>query len=143
MPNQLSGTIIAFGERRTFQKKDGSQGWNQEVILDSSRFNQQTGEKYENYPSVDISDRNQLPQLAVGMRVRFDIDVQGRYYQDKQTGQQRHITVVSGYKCEILAQPQQQPYLAAPPQQSYPQAPQQAFPPQQNNSPFPPTNAPF
>lgn len=109
MANQISGVIIAINQR-PFQKKDGSQGVIKEYVLDASRFNPQTGEKYENYPSVEVSERSaeKMPQLAMGMRVKFDIEISGRYYQDKQTMERKHINSVNAYKAEVLAQAQVQ-----------------------------------
>ena len=151
MANQISGVIIAVKER-PFQKRDGSMGRIVEYVLDASRYNPQTGEKYESYPSVDVSERNleKMPRMTPGMRVKFDFELSGRYYSDKQTGELRHMNSVSAYRAEVLAtqaaaQPQgaaqpmgmQQPQGTGYPQQGAMQQQPQGY---QHSMPFPPSD---
>lgn len=121
MANQITGKIIALGSPRYFDANDQSKGYSREVVLDCSRYDQETGRKFDNFPSVEVTSKAilSMPTLEVGQKVRFDFAIEGRYYQRKDGNGRAHFNSIRAYKAEVLehkgqAQQMQQAPQAAP-----------------------------
>ena len=96
--NQVTGTIVKVAEARNFTTKDGRAGWSQEIILDCTR--KHDGKVYPNSVRLEYSDR--IDSACVGMvktgaRVTCSFDVEGFFYEDKASGEQRHMQRLQCY----------------------------------------------
>lgn len=80
--------------------------YNQKVIFNATRYDQFSGEEYPNFPSVDFVGRaiETIQQLSVGDLVEVSFGLDGRFYKDKKTGEERHFTSVKGFKIERIGE---------------------------------------
>lgn len=143
MANTVIGKILGISKMETIQSKSGSQFTKQSVFLDNSRYDQETGEKYENnllldfinYKDGDLNDR-----FKKGDRVQISFRLRGYSFESKNNGGKREYGIsVSCYRIEPYGtqqpvQPSQQPQSAP---QSAPQPSQPAQPAQSPDADLP------
>lgn len=116
MANVITGKVHEIMAPRAYDKKDGTKGWTQEIVVDAAQT--RNGETYENFPSVEINDGidgNMIALVQIGAMLSFSFEVRGRYYQDKQTGERRHINTIRCYKVEQAVIEQRAPKAVAQP----------------------------
>lgn len=132
MKNQQTGKILIIGN--TYQVPSTTPGaqplYKRELVLDASRFDSITGQKFENYPKFEFINQkcNLLDQFQVGQLVTVSFALSGR--KTEKDGQVNYFTNVTGY--EIV------PYQRMGQQTQTVQQPQQPAP-MQSAAPFPPT----
>lgn len=139
MANTVIGTILVIENTESIPSKNGGQPFlKRGLVLDCSRYDQYTGQKYENYPRLEFSGNkcSELDNFQVGQLVEVSFVLSGRSYE--KDGITKYFTSVVGYKVENYVQGQQ----SAQPTQSTQQVAQpesqqaQAIPVQA--PPFPP-----
>lgn len=92
---------------------------------------------------------NLLDQFQIGQEVTIYINLNGREYQDKQTGQLKYFNTIQGWKINAVGQPVQapqgyaQPVPQQPMQQQYQQQPNYAQPQPQYQQPTQGNEPPF
>ena len=146
MKNQQTGKILIIGQ--TYQVPSNSPNaapfYKRELVLDASRFDSITGQKFENYPKFEfINQKCQLlDQFQVGQLVTVSFALSGR--KSEKDGQVNFFTNVTGYEIVPFqrqgAQPAQQSQTVQAPQQATPfpaTAPTGTQMPQ-GGQPFPP-----
>ncbi len=109
MANTQTGRVLLIGDTqhieyqgKTFQKR--------ELVLDASRYDQFTGEKYENYPKFEFTGRHadDLDAYQVGQLVTVSFILSGR--KAERDGKTAYFTNVTAYRIEPYshgAQPSQ------------------------------------
>ena len=128
MANQIVGTILAISKQETMQSQRGTQFVKQSVYLDNSRYDQETGEKYENnllLEFINLKDGDIAQRFKKGDRVQVSFRLRGYDYVGKTSAKKEYGISVSCYRIEpfISGQNTQQ-------QASQPQVTQQAYNPQ-------------
>lgn len=134
--NSVVGFIKSIGQTTNVSKQAGKEFLKRDLVLDISRYDPQTGEKYDNFFQLTFSQKHcaDLDGFAVGERVEVTFVVGGREWNGK------IINDVAGYRIERVdggAAPQApqavapQPVAAPQPVPSPAPVPQPA--PQQNN----------
>ena len=138
MALQMTGKVEKIGATTPISTKNGTTFYKRELVLDCTRFNQETGEPYPNFPTFEFGGMkvNQLDNIKVGQRVTVSFSLQGVKYEDKTTHEVKYFTRVSGWNVEPAEQQQHQ-QQAAPFPASAPTG-QQPYSPQQEQQPFPP-----
>lgn len=150
MANQVTGNILSITAPLTMASKSGNQFVKQSVYLDASRYDQETGEKYENLLMLDfinLRDGDIRQRFKQGDKVIISFRLQGSKWQSRQDPSKWEFSVrPSCYRIEpsvvqTMQQPAQQPYNGSAQPQTYQQQayqqPQQAtpqmavYPPQQ------------
>ena len=131
MANTIIGKVLVIGRTEEIPSKNGGQPFlKRTLVLDCSRYDQYTGQKFENYPQLEFASKNTaiLDNFNVGDVVEVSFALQGRSYE--KDGVQKYFTSIVGYKVE--------PYNTQHSQQPAPQAPQNAPQAEQSNQPFTP-----
>lgn len=134
MAYQITGKIEKIGDVVSSPVKNGEQTFNsREFVLDTTRFNPETGEPWENHPRFDLSGRNVniIDGFQIGQRVTVDFVLRGAKYSDKQTGEIKYFTKVSAFR--IVAAEHQSEQVNNPLTQVQYQQGGHPFPPQVNN----------
>lgn len=93
-----------------------------DVILNCSTYDQISGEKRDNYPSINFYGNSKCEELdgyQINEAVEITFNLNGRKYNDKTTGLEKYFTKVSGFKIERIGQ--NQPTQSYPPQDYQPQ----------------------
>lgn len=133
MANTIIGKVLVIGRTEEIPSKNGGQPFlKRTLVLDCSRYDQYTGQKFENYPQLEFASKNTsiLDNFNVGDVVEVSFALQGRSYE--KDGVQKYFTSIVGYKVE--------PYNTQQSQKNAPQAPQNAPRVEQSNQSFtPPT----
>ena len=82
--NSITGVIKSIGQT-TNVSKTGNAFNKRELVLDISRYDPQTGEKYESYVSLNFTQKHcdDLNGFAVGERVEVKFMLGGREWQGK------------------------------------------------------------
>lgn len=146
---KILGNVHSIGATEQIPTRNGSVFTKRTLVLIQRRFDQNTGEEFEpNYPSFEFGGNScsLLDGFKSGDRVQVSFDVVGTKYQDKQTGEEKYISRLRGFKIEpyvipqlqanqqvqqVPQQPQQQYQPAYQPQQGgYQPQPQQGYAPQ-------------
>lgn len=80
--------------------------YSQKVIFNATRCDQFSGEEYPNFPGIEFGGRavETIQQLNVGDLVEVSFALDGRFYKDKATGQEKHFTSIKGFKIERVEQ---------------------------------------
>lgn len=110
------------------RESNGKTYRSQQIIFNATRFDENTGHEYPNYPSINFNDRgvDTIMQLglAEGDLVEVSFTLKGRFY--TKNGEEKNFTVAEGYKIERMEQRQRQygPYTP----QSAPVQPEQYAP---------------
>ena len=109
MANTIRGKILAVTQPVNVSKT-GNPFYKRELVLDASRYDEYTGEKRENFPSLTFASKNceKLDGFQVGELVEVSFVLQGRAYQ--RDGQTKYITDAVGYKVERVGKQQQPAY---------------------------------
>ena len=142
MANTITGIILVIGQTEAIPVPNSPNAfYKRELVLDASRFDQFSGQKFENYPRLEFTNNNcaKLDQFQVGQLVTVSFTLSGR--KTEKDGIVCYFTNVTGYDIALYQrQPQnvQQPQQVYQGQQQYQAAPQQAAPAQPAN-PFPAT----
>lgn len=131
--NSVVGVIKSIGQTTNVSKQTGKEFLKRDLVLDISRYDPLTGEKYDNFFQLTFSQKHcaDLDGFAVGQRVEVTFMVGGHEWKGK------IINDVAGYRIERVdggAAPQAvapQPVAAPQPVSSPAPAPQPA--PQQNS----------
>lgn len=115
MANEIKGKIHAIMPTETITGKTGNNYSKRMVVLDCTRFDPNTGQKFENYPSVEFGGENNcsmLDNFKQGDMVTIEYAIKGRMYQGKD-GQPKYFTTISAYKITNQQQVQsvQQPMV--------------------------------
>ena len=108
MANTISGMVLSISPIKSFPTQSGKTFEKQELVLDCTSYNPQTGEAYENYAKVDFTGGgiDQLRGVEIGHRVTVSFSLVGRRYTTKD-GNEDYFMSVRGYKIE-------QPRVSAP-----------------------------
>lgn len=136
MANQVIGKVQYIGNTEAIPYGDKT-FYKRELVLDASRYDQYSGQKFENYPKFEFTGNNcaQLDQFQVGQVVTVSFTLSGR--KSEKNGVTNYFTNITGYKVEPYVREQQaQGYTspsapipsASPAQVAQPQ-PQAPFPP--------------
>lgn len=129
MANTIIGKVLVIGRTEEIPSKNGGQTFlKRTLVLDCSRYDQYTGQKFENYPQFEFVSKNTsiLDNINEGDVVEVSFALQGRSYE--KDGVQKYFTSIVGYKVE--------PYNTQQSQQNAPQAPQNAPQAEQSNRSF-------
>lgn len=156
MAYDIIGNVYKVGTPETITTKNGNTITRRSLTLEQRRYDPNTGEEFNpNYPTLEFSGKacESLNNFHQGDRVRVRFDITGVRYNDKQTGEEKSLTILRGFRVEPYVSPsqsqgngQQPQYQQQPPQpyqqQYQPQAQQQQYQPQQyqpqQQAPFPP-----
>lgn len=133
MANTIIGRVLLVGPIEEIPTRHGGQSFQKRsLVLDCSRFDQFTGQKYENYPQIEFASKNVslLDGLIEGEIVEVSFALQGRSY--TKDGTTRFFTSIVGYNVEARNTAQEQPVAQQAPQSA--PAPQPV--PQNNDLPF-------
>lgn len=129
MANTIIGKVLVIGRTEEIPSRNGGQPFlKRTLVLDCSRYDQYTGQKFENYPQLEFASKNTaiLDNFNVGDVVEVSFALQGRSYE--KDGVQKYFTSIVGYKVE--------PYNTQQSQQNTPQASHNAPQAEQSNQPF-------
>lgn len=145
MAFQITGKIELIGEVTSKPSNNGGQPFqSREFVLDTTRFNPETGEPWENHPKFELSSRNVniVDDFQVGQKVTVDFVLRGVKYPDKATGEIKYFTTISAFRITAADQQQQAPQYTPQSQPTYQQPAHQAqYAPQpqqqQGGQPFP------
>lgn len=137
MANTITGKILVIGQTEAIPYQDKT-FYKRELVLDASRFDQYSGQKFENYPKFEFTGNNcsSLDQFQIGQVVTVSFVLSGRRVE--KNGQVSFFTNVTGYKVEPYVRQNQPQHVAQP--QHVEQPVQQAAPSYQPEAaqPFPP-----
>lgn len=99
MANTIIGRILSVSQAVNVSKT-ATPLMKRELVLDASRYDEFTGEKRENYPSITFVSKNcsKLDGLRTGELVEVSFVLQGRSY--TKDGQTKYFTDIIGYKVE-------------------------------------------
>lgn len=150
MPNQMTGKILYIGKVDNISYNEGTKTFQKRtVVLDSSHYDQFTGEKYENYPSFDFTGKHldDVNAFKEGDLVTIYFVIQGK--SSVKDGQQKFFNSVVGFKIEQFQRqgqqvpPQQIASTTQAPLQQTTAQPQSKFPPQVDANGVPKDDLPF
>lgn len=133
MANTIIGRVLLVGPIEEIPTRNGGQSFQKRsLVLDCSRFDQFTGQKYENYPQIEFASKNVslLDGLIEGEIVEVSFALQGRSY--TKDGTTRFFTSIVGYNVEARNTTQEQPVAQQAPQS----APAPQPDPQNDDLPF-------
>lgn len=131
MANTITGKILVIDQTESIPYQDKT-FYKRELVLDASRFDQFSGQKFENYPKFQFTGNNcsSLDQFQIGQVVTVSFVLSGRRVE--KNGQVSYFTNVTGYKVEPYVRKNQPQQVAQPVQQaapSYQPEAAQPFPP--------------
>lgn len=129
MANTIIGKVLVIGRTEEIPSRNGGQPFlKRTLVLDCSRYDQYTGQKFENYPQLEFASKNTsiLDNFNVGDVVEVSFALQGRGYE--KDGVHKYFTSIVGYKVE--------PYNTQQSQQNAPQAPKNDTQSEQSNQPY-------
>jgi len=133
--NTVTGIIKAISKVETMQSQGGNTFTKQSVFLDNGRYDQDTGERYDNDLLLDFinhKDGDIAQSFKKGDKVTVTFRLRGRSWKSKSNPNKTEWGVgVSCFRIEPF-QPQNGGY-----QQNVQQAPQQAAQPAYNPQPAP------
>lgn len=100
MANQISGKVLIIENAVTIPTRSGNTFTKRQIVIDASRYDPKTGQKFENYPAFDfVGNRvNELDNFKVGDWVTISFALNGRPF-DKD-GKTTYFTSVNGYKID-------------------------------------------
>lgn len=133
MANTIIGRVLLVGPIEEIPTRNGGLSFlKRSLVLDCSRFDQFTGQKYENYPQIEFASKNVslLDGLIEGEIVEVSFALQGRSY--TKDGTTRFFTSIVGYNVEARNTAQEQPVAQQAPQS----APAPQPDPQNDDLPF-------
>ena len=117
MANTITGRILLISQTEAIPYQD-SVFYKRELVLDASRFDQFSGQKFENYPKFEFTGNNcaLLDNFQIGQAVTVSFVLSGR--RKESNGQVSYFTNVTGYKVEPYMRQPQQVEKQMPPQQA-------------------------
>lgn len=97
MANEIRGKIHAILPTETFSGRNGEFS-KRMLVLDCARFDSETGQRYENYPSLEFFGTNcaRLDDFNIGDTVRVEFSLRGRQYVN-QAGETKYFTSILAY----------------------------------------------
>lgn len=103
MANQIRGRVHRILPAET-NEANGKTYSRQRVIFDCTTYDQYTGEPRSNFPSMEFGGKmlESIAQLSVGDVVTVSFALDGRFYTDRNTGEEKHFTSIRGYKIEVV-----------------------------------------
>lgn len=106
MANQVTGKVHYIGNTEAIPYGDKT-FYKRELVLDASRYDQYSGQKFENYPKFEFTGNNcaQLDQFQVGQVVTVSFTLSGR--KSEKNGVVNYFTNITGYKVEPYVREQQ------------------------------------
>lgn len=115
MANTITGKILMIGQTEVIPYQDKT-FYKRELVLDASRFDQYSGQKFENYPKFEFTGNNcmQLDQFQIGQVVTVSFVLSGRRVE--KNGMVTFFTNVAGYKVEPYVRQNQSQQVAQPQQ---------------------------
>ena len=147
---------MKIGDVQEIPSRNGTPFRKRELVLDASRYDPYTGDKYENFPSMEFVGKHcsDADGFTVGELVTVSFFLSGR--RAERDGLVRYFTTIQGVGIErkqvtqpqagaqpLPAQPQApQPQQWAQPQPVQPQ-PAVYYPEQRNSQPAPTDTLPF
>jgi hypothetical protein len=135
MANTLKCRVHQILDVETTETSSGKSFSKQKIIFNASRFDQFTGEEYPNYPGIEFGgkaiDTIADLELSPGDMVEVSFSLEGRFYKSKDTGEEKHLTSIRGFKIERLEQRQssRSPFAPSPTPDPFAPAPAQASSP--------------
>ena len=130
--NQIIGKIKEIGATRSIPSKDGSKTYQmRELILDTTRIDQYTGERgFENYAQFEFSGDKcaELDNYKIGDIVIISFDLRATSY--TKDGVTKWFSHVIGYKIEYRKSPQKEATQNIQPAPSQNAPGENLFPPQ-------------
>lgn len=108
MANTITGRIWKISDVQEIPTRSGVALRKREVVLDASRFDPYTGDKYENFPSVEFVGKHcdDVAGFAVGELVTLSFFLSGR--RAEREGVERYFTSIQGVGLERKVVAQQQ-----------------------------------
>lgn len=109
MANQVIGLIKAISKQETIQSSRGTQYTKQSIFLDNGRYDQETGERYDNdllLEFINSRDGDLAQKFRVGDKVQVSFRLRGYSYQ-RDGNTQRGVSV-SCYRIDPFVQHGQQ-----------------------------------
>lgn len=103
MANTITGRVHRITPEQQITGKSGKTFIKRTLVLDASRFDPYTGEKkFDNYPSIEFSGdiMKTLDGFNEGDVVVVSFDINGREFNDEQTGEIKYFNSVRGYRIE-------------------------------------------
>ena len=95
---EIQGRLASVGQTKQFD----SGFMVQELYIDATRFNPQTGEKYSNHIKLqNANEKLNLEELTIGDMVKFQVSIDGRFWAN-QEGEARHAQNINAYKMEVV-----------------------------------------
>jgi hypothetical protein len=100
MSNSIVGIVEKIGPIQALQGRNGTMFSKRELVLDASRYDQFTGEKWENYPLFEFSGNrcSELENLNIGDKIEVFFILNGFKYE--KDGQIQYFTKATGYRIE-------------------------------------------
>jgi len=137
MANTITGTILAISKVETMQSKSGNTFTKQSVFLDNGRYDQDTGERYDNDLLLDFinhKDGDIAQSFKKGDKVTVTFRLRGRSWKSKADPNKTEWGI--GVSCFRI-----EPFLSANGQQQHTQQvaqqPVSVVPPQTTAAPTP------
>lgn len=94
---KIRAAIMVIKEPKAYTEKFKKQ----EIYLDSSSYNNATGEKYPNYTLIEnVNDKIDLSPFNVGDVVDIDFYLNGRFYDKREGGGKGFGQSLSAFKIE-------------------------------------------
>lgn len=103
MANTITGRVHRITPEQQITGKSGKTFIKRTLVLDASRFDPYTGEKkFDNYPSIEFSGdiMKTLDGFNEGDVVVVSFDINGREFNDEQTGEIKYFNSIRGYRIE-------------------------------------------
>lgn len=116
MANTVIGKILVKGTTQTIPSKNGGNGFTKRsLVIDCSRFDQYTGQQFENYVEFEFTGNKvgELDAFKEGDLVEVSFVLSGRKYE--KDGVVRFFNTIVGYKIENYQRSQAQ-QTPVPPQ---------------------------
>lgn len=116
MANTITGRIHKITAVQEITGKSGKSFAKRTLVIDAARYDTHTGEKkYDNYPSFEFSGDSMkiLDNFSEGDYVTVSYDINGREFQDPNTGEIKYFNSIRGYKVEPYGRQVQQPASAS------------------------------
>lgn len=121
MANQVIGLIKAISKQETIQSSRGTQYTKQSIFLDNGRYDQETGERYDNdllLEFINNRDGDLAQKFKVGDKVQVSFRLRGYSYQKE--GKTQYGVSVSCYRIESFVPHGQQNAPQQPAQNAQP-----------------------
>jgi hypothetical protein len=102
MANTIKGRVYQILPiERT--ERNGNTYTKRSVILNCTRFDQNTGEPYPNFPSIEFNGKmiDEIRSINVDDRVEVSFSLNGRFYTNAQN-EEKHFTSIRGFKIEVI-----------------------------------------